>query len=118
VAKLRAHHQQLSLRLPKEDLDRPIDLRPTLPPVVPLDDHFTGVIRLDDFLRTRLLEVVIHGDDLAASVGDTTWWADPRAVGLAIEALVTVARQNHGDNQVLWALARRERTKPGVLPVL
>ena len=66
----------------------------------------------------RPREVVIHGDDLAASIGNTTWRADPDAAALAVETLITVARQNHGDHEVIRALARRERAALGVLPVL
>ena len=67
------------------------------------------VMQLDDYLVTRLVEVLVHGDDLAVSVGAATPPADPRAAGMAIGHLVEVARLRHGDRAVLTALSRRER---------
>jgi uncharacterized protein (TIGR03083 family) len=94
-------------RLAGDNLDRTVDLRPTLP----------AAIRLGDFLRTRVVELVVHGDDLAASIGVT---AEPPADAMAVatEALVAVAVSTHGPIAVLRALARRERSTDSVFPVL
>jgi hypothetical protein len=73
--------------------------------------------RLDDFLRTRLAEVVLHGDDLAGSVG-VVWHPPTRAADEVIELLVEMARERVGDLEVLRALAREERATPGVLRAL
>ena len=67
------------------------------------------MLSLDDFCRTRLIEVLLHLDDLAASVGvsrpDTS--ADGRSI--VIDILIGIARLKHGDWPVLHALARNER---------
>jgi hypothetical protein len=73
--------------------------------------------RLDDYLRTRICEVVLHGDDLAASVG-VVWHPPGRASTEAITLLVELARERVGDLEVLRALAREERAVPGVLRAL
>jgi hypothetical protein len=74
------------------------------------------VLRLDDYLRTRLIELAVHTDDLCLSVGRETP-ALP-GVGVAIGALVEVAVQRHGDLAVLRALARRDRDPDQVLRVI
>ena len=75
------------------------------------------VMRLDDYLVTRIVEVVVHADDLAVSVGlPTPAW--PRSVAdLAIDHLVACARHRHGDLAVLRALSRRERDRAEALRV-
>lgn len=67
------------------------------------------VMRLDDYLLTRLVEVTVHADDLALSVGlEPPRW--PREVAnMVIAHLVEVSRLRHGDLAVLRALTRRER---------
>jgi hypothetical protein len=67
------------------------------------------VLDLDDYLATRLVELVVHGDDLAVSLGVAPPRLDPAATGLVIETLIAVARERHGDTAVLSALTRRER---------
>ncbi len=66
-------------------------------------------IRLDDYLVTRMVELTVHTDDLAVSVGvPTPDW--PRAVSDAVVGhLVAAARHAHGDLAVIRAFARRER---------
>jgi hypothetical protein len=75
-----------------------------------------AVMRLDDYLVTRVVELTVHTDDLAASVG-----VEPRlvaeGVALAIEHLVAVALRRHGGPAVLRALARRERDRDQALRV-
>ena len=78
-------------------------------------DH---VLTLDEYLVTRLIELVVHGDDLAASLGVPAPPLPAAATGLAIATLVEVARLRHGDGAVLRALARRERDTVGALRVL
>ncbi|WP_088318748.1 maleylpyruvate isomerase N-terminal domain-containing protein [Kineosporia sp. R_H_3] len=75
------------------------------------------VMLLDEFLRTRLVELCVHAEDLELSVGlgpgvdaaDDV--ADPPddALSEAVAVLVGAARHRHGDAAVLRALARRER---------
>lgn len=67
------------------------------------------MILLDDFCRTRLIEVLTHLDDLAASVGEERPPTDPDSVGIVIDVLVAIARSVRGDWTVLRALCRGER---------
>lgn len=76
------------------------------------------VLRIDDYLVTRLIELVVHVDDLAVSAGVPVPKLPPEATGLAIGALVEAARVKHGDLAVLRALARRERDEVQALRVL
>jgi len=76
------------------------------------------VLTLDDYLVTRLVELVVHADDLAASLAVTPPPLPAAATGLVIATLVEVARIRHGDAAVLRALARRERDAVEALRVL
>lgn len=76
------------------------------------------VLRLDDYLVTRIIELTVHIDDLCVSVGIDTPAYPPGAVALAAHALVDTARLRHGDAAVLRALTRRERADAAVLHVL
>lgn len=76
------------------------------------------VIRLDDYLATRLVELCIHTDDLAVSLGVPPPALPAAATGLAVATLVDLARLRHGDTAVLRALARRERDAVAALRVL
>jgi len=107
VARLQTRLDGLAERLAAEDLGRLVDLRPTLP----------ATIRLGDFLRTRVVELIVHGDDVAASIALNL---DPPndAAAVAINTLLAVAINTHGHLEGLRALARRERSTGGVLPVL
>jgi hypothetical protein len=73
---------------------------------------------LDEYLRTRVVELVVHADDLAASVGVEPVPPQPATTAVAIDVLVGVARIRHGDMAVLRALARRERDTVRALRVL
>jgi Mycothiol maleylpyruvate isomerase N-terminal domain len=75
-------------------------------------------LTLDECLTTRVVELVVHTDDLAASVGlDDQFPPAPDAASLVIATLVTLARLRHGDEAVMRALARRERDVPDALRV-
>jgi Mycothiol maleylpyruvate isomerase N-terminal domain len=76
------------------------------------------VLRLDDYLVTRLVELVLHVDDLCASAGVPTPGLPAAATSAAIATLVGTARLRHGDAAVLRALARRERDAAQALRVL
>lgn len=93
------------------------------------DDRLVGalggrMLTLDDFCRTRLIEVLMHLDDLAVSVGEPRPETDPRGVATVIAITMGIARHLHGDWNVLYALARAERAEVssdgagnGVFPV-
>jgi len=76
------------------------------------------VIQLDDYLLTRMLEMVVHADDLATSVGLESAAIPAQASNETINLLVDIARQRHGDLAVLRALARRDRDAVQALRVL
>jgi hypothetical protein len=107
VERFSALAQRALEALRNEAPDRLLDLRPIAPIAA----------RLDDFVRTRVLEIAIHTDDLAASID-----ADPprftTAVGdVVIATLVATARRSHGDLEVIRTLARAERATAECFPV-
>jgi uncharacterized protein (TIGR03083 family) len=106
TSKFRSLISRLQMRLPGESHERVLDLAPTLPIFV----------RLVDFLTTRIVELVVHADDLAVSIGAAAPLPE-EAAAVVIEALVKTARAAHGDTAVLRALTRRERSSGDVFPV-
>ena len=71
---------------------------------------FGGMIMVfDDYLETRLAELVIHLDDLAASVGIDTPGLPASAIARVVDNCFAAARARHGDRAVLTAMARPER---------
>jgi hypothetical protein len=75
------------------------------------------MLTLDDFCRTRLIEVLFHLDDLAASVDGPPPDTSIEGRTIVIDTLVGIARMKHGDWPVLRALAREERREVDVFPV-
>lgn len=65
-------------------------------------------LAVDDFLLTRVVELVLHADDLAVSAGVSTPELPAAASGATIELLVRVAAWRHGPIAVVRGLARRE----------
>jgi hypothetical protein len=76
-----------------------------------------GATTLDDYLRSRVVELVVHGDDLAASAGLASHPPEG-AVEVVLLACLELARARAGDAAVVRAFTRRERADPGVLRVL
>jgi hypothetical protein len=76
------------------------------------------MLTLDDFCRTRLIEVLLHVDDVAASIGVEPPAAPAESVTIVVDTLAGIARMVHGDRAVLHALARAERADAAVFPVL
>ena len=71
-------------------------------------------LRLDDFLVTRMMEIAVHSDDLAHSVGLATPPL-PEAVLRPVLALLTdLAVRRHGQPAVLRALSRAERAPAAI----
>jgi hypothetical protein len=66
-------------------------------------------LRLDDFLLTRLMELVVHSDDLAASVGIPTPELPPSVVDPVVDLLARLAVHRHGATAVIRTLSRTER---------
>ena len=102
----RAALERLSSRLPGEGPGRRLRVAGGL------------VLTLEEYLRTRVVELVVHADDLATSVGVELVPPRPGTGQIAIDVLVDVARIRHGDLAVLRALARRERDSVAALRVL
>jgi hypothetical protein len=67
------------------------------------------VMPLDEYLVTRLVELAVHSDDLAASVGLGTPEFDALTMACVIGCMVAMVRARHGDNAVMRGFARRER---------
>ncbi|MFC5831230.1 maleylpyruvate isomerase N-terminal domain-containing protein [Nonomuraea insulae] len=66
-------------------------------------------LRLDDFLLTRLVELVVHSDDLAASVGVETPELPASVIEPVVELLARLAVHRHGPTAVIRTLSRAER---------
>jgi hypothetical protein len=76
------------------------------------------VMLLDQYLETRLLELLVHSDDLAASVGvDLPSFPTP-AWRITRDLLVEVATRRHGAAAVVRAMTRTERDTVRALRVL
>lgn len=99
-------------------LDRLRRRLPTEPPDRRLPALGGRLIALDDYLVTRLVELIVHSDDLAASIGAAPPAFSREATGAVINCLVGVARVRHGDEAVIIALSRRERDTVNALRVL
>lgn len=76
------------------------------------------ILLLDDYLVTRILEAVVHSDDLAVSCGIETPALPLDAYEITIRTLVDIGRARHGDLAVVRSLARRERDTLEALRVL
>jgi hypothetical protein len=66
-------------------------------------------LALDDFLVVRLMEVVVHADDLAASIGASTPAFDDEVLHPVLALLAVLGHQRHGQDAVLRGLSRTER---------
>ena len=76
-----------------------------------------GATSLEEYLRTRVLELVVHGDDLAVSV-DLPFEPPPAAADVALGVCLELARARAGDLAALRAFVRRERAGADTLRVL
>jgi hypothetical protein len=68
-------------------------------------------LRRDAFLLTRLLEIVVHADDLAVSVDLPTPEFPEEAFGPVRDLLVRLSVRKHGQSALVSTLARRERAR-------
>ncbi len=93
--------------------DRVEELRGTLPSAPSRTVHRPNwgnwSISFDDFVASRLLEIVVHSDDLAYSVGIPTPEFPVQAIETVVDLLSRIALRRHGAVKVLRALARAER---------
>ncbi len=95
---------RLRTRLPAQPEDRPVQARGG------------ETLNLDEYLRTRLIELSTHIDDLCVSIRQPT--PEIPGIDIAIDLLVDVAVHRHGSLAVLRSLARRERDRVEALRVL
>ncbi len=65
---------------------------------------------LDDFLVIRLMEVVVHADDLAVSIGAETAAFDDDALHPVLALLAVLGARRHGATAALRGLSRAERS--------
>ncbi|MFK4104877.1 maleylpyruvate isomerase N-terminal domain-containing protein [Streptomyces sp. NPDC019531] len=91
-----AARARLAVRLPTMPLDRPVGV-------------FTHVLPLDQCLLTRLVELVVHLDDLAVSLEVPTPSVPAEATEAVTDCLTRIAVARHGFLPVMRTLARRER---------
>lgn len=67
-----------------------------------------------DFMLTRTMEVLVHADDLAASIGVDTPTFPDEAARAVLGLLASVAAERHGQAAVLRALSRPQRSTGSV----
>jgi hypothetical protein len=103
VERVEAALDDLRVRLPAEPGDRPVLL------------PWTGwALNLDDLLVTRMMEIAVHDDDLAVSVGVPTPDLPEVAYAPAVALLTALAARRHGQAAVVRALSRRERAPESI----
>jgi hypothetical protein len=68
-----------------------------------------------DYLSTRVIELAVHGDDLASSVGAAAPPLAPGTFGVAVHALLDLRRSRVADIDILRALARSGRAPDDTL---
>lgn len=69
-------------------------------------------LRRDDFLLTRMVEIVVHVDDLSASLGMPTPEFPDAVFAPVAELLVRLSARRHGQSAVTAGLTRAERAGP------
>lgn len=67
-------------------------------------------LALDDFLVCRLLEIVVHADDLAVSTGQLAPRFEDAVLDPVVGLLASLSLRRHGQDAVVRALARAERS--------
>jgi hypothetical protein len=68
----------------------------------------------EDFLTTRMMELVVHGDDLAASVGVETPSYCDHVISSVVGLLTGVAVRRHGQTAVIRGLSRPQRAPASI----
>lgn len=71
-------------------------------------------LSFDDFLVTRVMEIVVHSDDLAVSIDVEPPTLPESVLGPVLALLVGVSLQRHGQAAVVRALSRRERAPASI----
>ena len=71
-------------------------------------------LSFEDFLVTRMMEIVVHSDDLAVSVGVDPPELAANVLEPVLSLLVGVATMRHGQAAVVRALSRAERAPASI----
>lgn len=71
-------------------------------------------LSLDDFLVTRMMEITVHSDDLAASLDREPPELPEQVLGPVLALLVGVSLRRHGQSAVVRALSRAERAPASI----
>ncbi|MGH3662136.1 MAG: maleylpyruvate isomerase N-terminal domain-containing protein [Micromonosporaceae bacterium] len=87
------------------------DLDDSQPVFLPEKDW---ALSLGDFLTTRLLELAVHMDDLAVSVGQAAPELPDSAFDPVLVLLARLAARRHGQVALLRALSRVERAQGAI----
>lgn len=74
-------------------------------------------LSLDDFLITRMLEISVHSDDVAVSIGVETPELPASVTGPVLELLFQLSQERHGTTAVLRALSRAERAPASIAAI-
>jgi hypothetical protein len=82
-----------------------------LPPAIRMP-WWDWSLSFDDFLVTRMMEIVVHADDLAVSVDVAPREFPDAVLGPVLALLVGISMRRHGQAAVVRTLSRRERA-PG-----
>jgi uncharacterized protein (TIGR03083 family) len=69
---------------------------------------------LDDLMVTRLMEIAVHSDDLAVSVGLDAPPLPQGAVDTVVDLLARLAVRRHGPTAVIRAFSRAERAPAAI----
>jgi Mycothiol maleylpyruvate isomerase N-terminal domain len=86
------------------------DARPEV--AVPLASIPGAGVRLDDFLRTRFIEITVHADDIASSVGLRSPDFPSIAWTLAASAVAEATNLDGSDSRFVLTTSRPGRTAP------
>jgi hypothetical protein len=109
IAACARSRDELVTLLEEEPADRPV-------PVIRAPG---SEVPLSEYVRTRVLEVVVHGDDLVSSTPGLTVPGPPAvAMEVSLGVCLEMARVRLGDLEVLRAFTRVERALPEALRVL
>lgn len=106
AARVTATLDELRVGLPMERADRLVHL-----PWGPWS------LRLDDFLVTRMMEIAVHSDDLAVSVGLPTPELPEEVLAPVFNLLTRLAVRRHGPTALLRALTRAERAPTSIAAI-
>jgi hypothetical protein len=77
----------------------------------------SGSLRLDDFLITRMMEIAVHSDDLAASISIDAPPLPDAVLTPVLALLSRLAVRRHGQAAVLRAFSRAERAPAGIAAI-